>query len=275
MTSSTTSTNANNRRKSSSELRLLLPLPPESRRDLEAACDLTDARGLEPIVHRFAKRASRNPEEVGSNCGLHQQAISSLDRFAKRTLDLLLASIAIVLLWPLMLMIALAVRLESRGPAIYPSLRVGKRSMLFACYKFRTMIPGADRLRHKLLHLNQRQGPFFKMADDPRVTRLGRFLRRYSLDELPQLWNVLKGDMSLVGPRPHPLEDVAQYKPGHEQRLEVTPGMTGLWQVTARRDPSFENCMLLDVDYIQNWSLLLDCKILLRTIPVVFAGEGL
>jgi len=112
------------------------------------------------------------------------------------------------------------------------------------------------------------------MADDPRVTRLGRFLRKCSLDELPQLWNVLKGDMSLVGPRPHPLEDVAWYKPGHEERLEVTPGITGLWQVTARRNPSFETCMLLDVGYIRNWSLLLDCEILLRTILVVLAREG-
>ena len=136
------------------------------------------------------------------------------------------------------------------------------------------MVPGADELRQKLNHLNQRRGPFFKIANDPRVTRLGRFLRKFSLDELPQLWNVLKGDMSLVGPRPHPLEDVAQYAPGHEQRLEVTPGITGLWQVTARRNPSFEICMLLDVDYMRNWSLCLDCKILLRTIPVVFAGEG-
>src|SRR5256884_899197 len=149
-----------------------------------------------------------------------------------------------------------------------------KRGAPFVCYKFRTMIPGANRLRQKLFHLNQRRGPFFKMADDPRVTRLGRFLRKCSLDELPQLWNVLKGDMSLVGPRPHPLEDVAWYKPGHEERLEVTPGITGLWQVTARRNPSFETCMLLDVGSIRNWSLLLDCEILLRTILVVLAREG-
>ena len=149
------------------------------------------------------------PTEPQAIAGCTGRAISALRRFAKRILDLLLASIAILLLWPLMLMIAVAVRLESQGPAIYPSLRVGKRGMLFAGYKFRTMIHGADRLRHKVLHLHPRRGPFFKMADDPRVTRLGGFLRKYSLDELTQPWNVLKGDMRLVGPRPHPLDDVA------------------------------------------------------------------
>jgi len=136
------------------------------------------------------------------------------------------------------------------------------------------MVPGADGLRQELIHLNQRRGPFFKIANDPRVTRLGRFLRKYSLDELPQLWNVLKGDMSLVGPRPHPLEDVKQYGSGHEQRLEVKPGITGLWQVTARQDPSFETCMKLDLEYMKRWSLALDCKILVRTVPAVLAGEG-
>jgi lipopolysaccharide/colanic/teichoic acid biosynthesis glycosyltransferase len=192
----------------------------------------------------------------------------------KRIMDLLLSAIGVLVLWPLMLAIAVAVKLESRGSVIYPSLRVGKKGIPFPCYKFRTMVPGADGLRKELRHLNQRRGPFFKIANDPRVTRLGKFLRKYSLDELPQLWNVLKGDMSLVGPRPHPLEDVERYGPGHEQRLEVKPGMTGLWQVAARGNPSFETCMLLDVGYIRHWNLLLDCKILLRTILAVFSGEG-
>ena len=224
----------------------------------------------------YASPASCDHANATSGWALQEEALPFLGRFFKRFLDLLLASIALVLLWPLMLVIAIAVSLESpRGPVIFASLRVGKRGVLFSCYKFRTMIPGANGLRRKLRHLNQRRGPFFKIAYDPRVTRLGRFLRKYSLDELPQLWNVLKGDMSLVGPRPHPVEDVAQYGPGHEQRLEVTPGITGLWQITARQDPSFETCMLLDVGYIRRWSLLLDFKILLRTIPAVLAGEGL
>ena len=136
------------------------------------------------------------------------------------------------------------------------------------------MVSGADELKGNLRRLNQRRGPFFKIADDPRVTRLGRFLRKYSLDELPQLWNVVKGDMSLVGPRPHPVEDCAQYSSEHCRRLGVTPGVTGLWQVLARANPSFEICMMLDLEYMNHWSLLLDCKILLRTIPAVLAGEG-
>jgi lipopolysaccharide/colanic/teichoic acid biosynthesis glycosyltransferase len=197
-----------------------------------------------------------------------------LGRFAKWILDLLVASITILLLRPLMLAIAVAVKLESRGPVVYRSLRVGKGGTLFVCYKFRTMIPAANQLRKKLCHLNQRRGPFFKIADDPRVTRLGRFLRKYSLDELPQLWNVIKGEMSLVGPRPHPPKDVEPYGPAHERRLEVKPGMTGLWQVTACTNPSFEACMLSDLSYIEKWSLLLDCMILMKTIPAVFAGEG-
>src|SRR5215467_106779 len=209
-----------------------------------------------------------------SSQALTRKAIPALGRIAKRVLDLALSFAALLLLWPLMLVIALAVKLESHGSAIYASLRAGKGGVPFICYKFRTMIPGANRLRESLYHLNQRRGPFFKIANDPRVTPLGRFLRKYSLDELPQFWNVLKGDMSLVGPRPHPVEDVEQYSPGHEQRFEVMPGLTGLWQVTARENPSFETCMLLDVGYIRNWSLFLDCKILLRTIPAVLAGEG-
>lgn len=208
------------------------------------------------------------------NPALQHEAIPTLGRLAKRVLDLLLSSAALLALWPLMLLIAIAIKLESRDPAIYASLRVGKRGVPFICYKFRTMVPGANRLRKELHHLNERRGPFFKIANDPRITPLGRFLRKYSLDELPQFWNVLKGDMSLVGPRPHPLEDVAQYSAGHEQRLEVIPGMTGLWQVTARENPSFETCMLLDVSYIRHWSLSLDFKILLQTVPAVLAGEG-
>jgi lipopolysaccharide/colanic/teichoic acid biosynthesis glycosyltransferase len=218
--------------------------------------------------------ASHDSVEAVSRSERLKEAIPALGRLTKRVLDLLVASIAILLFWPLMLVLAVAVRLGSRGPIIYPSWRVGKHGIPFACYKFRTMVYGANGLREALRHLNQRRGPFFKIANDPRVTPLGRFLRKYSLDELPQFWNVLKGDMSLVGPRPHPVEDVEHYGSGHEQRLEVKPGITGLWQVTARTNPSFDLCMLLDLGYICHWSLLLDCKILLQTIPAVLAGEG-
>jgi lipopolysaccharide/colanic/teichoic acid biosynthesis glycosyltransferase len=202
------------------------------------------------------------------------QAVVRLGLFLKRAMDVVLSAIALVLFWPAMLLIAIAIKLESPGPAVYPSLRVGEKGRRFVCYKFRTMVPGADGLKYQLRQLNQRRGPFFKIASDPRVTRLGRFLRKYSLDELPQFWNVLKGEMSLVGPRPHPVDDVELYRPEHFRRFDIKPGLTGLWQVTARAIPSFETCMALDLEYIRRWSLLLDCRILLETIPEVISGEG-
>ena len=199
---------------------------------------------------------------------------TSLGPFLKRIMDVVLSATALVLLWPLMLVIAIAIKLESSDGVIYPSLRLGERGRRFVCYKFRTMVAGANELKDSLRRLNQRRGPFFKIADDPRVTRFGRFLRKYSLDELPQFWNVLKGDMSLVGPRPHPVEDCAQYTSEHCRRLEVKPGVTGLWQVLARANPSFDICMTLDLAYIEKWNLFLDFMILMKTIPAVLAGEG-
>ena len=136
------------------------------------------------------------------------------------------------------------------------------------------MVRTADELKDTLRNQNQRSGPFFKIADDPRITRVGRFLRRYSLDELPQLWNVLKGEMSLVGPRPHPLDDFAAYEVEHLARLDVTPGITGLWQVTARRDPSFQKGIELDREYIRGWNLGMDMKILIETVRAVMQGSG-
>jgi lipopolysaccharide/colanic/teichoic acid biosynthesis glycosyltransferase len=136
------------------------------------------------------------------------------------------------------------------------------------------MDANADKLKELLRATNERQGPFFKMVDDPRVTRAGRFLRRYSLDELPQLWNVVRGEMSLVGPRPHPLDDFERYDLGDLQRLDVPPGLTGLWQVTARRDPSFERGLALDLEYIRTWTLWRDFQILYKTISVVLHGSG-
>jgi lipopolysaccharide/colanic/teichoic acid biosynthesis glycosyltransferase len=136
------------------------------------------------------------------------------------------------------------------------------------------MVKDADELKERLRERNQRRGAFFKITDDPRITLAGRFLRRYSLDELPQLWNVLIGDMSLVGPRPHPLDDFSAYSIEHLPRLDVTPGITGLWQVTARRDPSFQAGVDLDLEYIRRWSLGLDLRILLRTAAAVLRGSG-
>ena len=205
---------------------------------------------------------------------LHWEPIPTVWLFLKRTYDVAISALGLVLSLPLLLVMAVWIRLDSAGPVLYRSRRVGKKGRVFTCYKLRTMVANADELKESLRHRNERLGPFFKINDDPRITYPGKFLRKYSLDELPQLWNVLKGDMSLVGPRPHPLDDYKQYDVDHLRRLEVKPGLTGLWQVTARKDPSFETNMQLDLDYIENWNLWLDIKILARTLPVVFNGDG-
>jgi lipopolysaccharide/colanic/teichoic acid biosynthesis glycosyltransferase len=197
-----------------------------------------------------------------------------LGRLLKRAMDILLSAGALVLTAPLLAAIAVSIRLDSPGPALYRAQRAGKKGKAFLCYKFRTMRRDADEMKDLLRKQNERCGPFFKIAADPRITRVGRLLRRYSLDEIPQFWNVLRGEMSLVGPRPHTLDDLKHYEIEHFRRLEVTPGITGLWQVTARSDASFEKNMALDSEYIERWSLSLDLRILCRTIPVVLQGTG-
>lgn len=192
----------------------------------------------------------------------------------KRALDIVLASIALLVSSPIMLGIALAVRLDSKGPIFYGAERIGRKGRTFCCYKFRTMVQNADKLKADLEHMNERDGILFKIANDPRVTRVGAVLRKYSLDELPQFYNVLRGDMSLVGPRPPMAAEVEQYDLAHLRRLDVLPGITGLWQVEARQDPSFDSYISLDTAYVENWSLWLDLKILARTIHVVFSGTG-
>ena len=205
---------------------------------------------------------------------LHAERLPVGGLALKRVVDVVGAGLALTLLAPALALIAGLIKLQSPGPAFYCARRAGRKGRLFRCYKFRTMVSNADALKDQLRQSNQRSGPFFKMADDPRITRLGRFLRRYSLDELPQLGNVLKGNMSLVGPRPHPMDDVAAYEIEHLARLDVTPGMTGLWQVSARRDPSFQRGMELDREYIRTWSMKSDLRILLRTFWAVARGSG-
>lgn len=199
---------------------------------------------------------------------------ASHSRFLKRQIDIVLAGIFLFAFAPVIGVAALLIKLTSHGAAFYCAPRAGKLGSLFACCKLRTMVLDADQLKEGLRGRNERQGPFFKLANDPRVTRLGKFLRRYSIDELPQLWNVMKGEMSLVGPRPHPSDEAARYEAWHQRRLEVAPGLTGLWQVTARCDPSFHRNMELDLQYIDSWSLRLDLHILCRTALVVLQGSG-
>ncbi len=205
---------------------------------------------------------------------IRSEPIPKTALFLKRTLDIVSASIGLLVLLPLLVAIAVLIRIDSPGPALYKSWRVGKKGTRFKCFKFRTMAVNADAIKDKLRALNQRVGPTFKIADDPRITRMGRWMRKYSVDELPQLLNVLRGDMSLVGPRPHPLDDYNQYGLDHRLRLKVTPGLTGLWQVEARMDPSFERNMALDLEYIRNWNFRKDLKIIARTVPAIVRGEG-
>jgi len=205
---------------------------------------------------------------------LHRKDFPIGGILVKRVLDITVSSIALVAGLPAMLAIAIAIRIDSVGSTLYKAQRIGRKGRAFPCYKFRTMVSNADSLKLSLRRQNQRSGPTFKISGDPRITKLGHILRRYSLDELPQLWNVLKGEMSLVGPRPHPLDDFAGYEIEHLARLDVMPGMTGLWQVTARRDPSFQAGMKLDIEYIRRWSLGMDLRILLKTAAVVLRGSG-
>ena len=195
-------------------------------------------------------------------------------RWGKRLLDVTGAALALILSAPLMLLAALAIKLESRGPVLYRSTRVGRGGRPFTFYKLRSMVNGADRHRQHLNHLNECDGPVFKICRDPRVTVVGRFLRTTSLDELPQFWNVLRGDMSLVGPRPPIPEEVSHYQPWQMRRLDVRPGLTCLWQISGRSRIGFEEWMRLDLEYINRRSLRLDLRILLRTVPAVLSREG-
>ncbi len=205
---------------------------------------------------------------------LHCGHVPELGLIFKRVFDIVFSASVIILFAPVLLAIAIAIKLDSPGPVLYSSERIGKKGVVFHCVKFRTMVQDAEKRRAELMHMNERDGVLFKVSNDPRITKLGRFLRKYSLDELPQFFNVLKGDMSVVGPRPPIASEVKQYKLSHLRRLDVTPGITGLWQVQGRQDPSFASYVSLDVNYIDNWSVWLDFKIIVKTVGVVFAGTG-
>lgn len=205
---------------------------------------------------------------------IHRRHVPEIGLFLKRGFDIVFAALALLCLLPVLFAVALAVRLDSAGPVFYASDRIGKKGRVFRCVKFRTMVVDAEKRRSEVQHLNERDTVLFKITNDPRITKLGHFLRKYSLDELPQFINVLRGEMSVVGPRPPIASEVREYKLNHLRRLDVMPGITGLWQVQGRQDPSFDSYVSLDVAYIENWSLWLDLKIILRTVGVVFAGTG-
>jgi exopolysaccharide biosynthesis polyprenyl glycosylphosphotransferase len=200
--------------------------------------------------------------------------LHGINLFLKRALDLTLSLIGIIFLFPLFLGIAILIKWESPGPVLFRQERVGRNRRRFLIYKFRSMYQQAEEQREFLGHLNEAEEPLFKIRDDPRLTRVGKILRRFSLDELPQLINVIKGEMSLVGPRPPLPDEVARYQEWQYRRLWVKPGITGLWQVSGRSELSFNEMIKLDLYYIRNWSLSNDLKIILRTIPVALRGKG-
>jgi lipopolysaccharide/colanic/teichoic acid biosynthesis glycosyltransferase len=232
--------------------------------DCAARLDL--ARSAEPS----SDRALAFPSDLG-----FARDYRSVKAAVKAALDFTLSLLMLTLLWPLMAAAALAIQLDGLGPVFYVSERIGRNGRVFPCYKLRTMVVDAELLQRQLRARNQRDEILFKVAGDPRVTRVGRILRKYSIDELPQLLNVLRGEMSLIGPRPPLLSEVAMYKPEHFARLTVLPGMTGLWQVHCRNSSSFADYINMDLAYIAQWSLWLDIKILWRTVGVVLGGTGL
>jgi lipopolysaccharide/colanic/teichoic acid biosynthesis glycosyltransferase len=193
---------------------------------------------------------------------------------AKRLLDILVSGLALLLLMPLFLIVAIAIKLDSSGPVLFWQYRLGKDGRPFRFYKFRSMSAAATDLRASIAQMNEATGPVFKIRRDPRVTRVGRFLRKYSIDELPQLAHVLGGSMSLVGPRPPIPHEVEQYEVWHRERQAVKPGLTCIWQVSGRSDLSFEEWIRLDVEYVRSRNFWLDLKLLLLTIPAVITGRG-
>jgi exopolysaccharide biosynthesis polyprenyl glycosylphosphotransferase len=205
---------------------------------------------------------------------LRPPVFQGIDYALKRTFDLVLSTVGLILLAPALLVIAISVKLSSRGPIMYRSIRPGIGGRPFYCFKFRTMREHADQLQADLEPLNEQSGALFKIRRDPRLTPVGRFLRRYSLDELPQLVNVVRGEMSLVGPRPLPMRDFEHLEEWHKKRYLVLPGITGLWQVSGRAELDFDDLVRLDFVYLERWSVFLDLSILLKTIPAVLSGRG-
>jgi exopolysaccharide biosynthesis polyprenyl glycosylphosphotransferase len=205
---------------------------------------------------------------------LKPPVFDGVDFALKRAFDLVGAVLLLAVLSPVMITVAVAIKLSSRGPVFYRSQRPGIGGRCFACLKFRTMVAGAEQLQDRLEEHNEVGGAIFKMRGDPRVTPVGRFLRRWSIDELPQLFNVLRNEMSLVGPRPLPQRDYDRLEDWHRKRYLVLPGMTGLWQVSGRSELDFDELVRLDFLYLERWSVFLDLTILLKTIPAVIRARG-
>jgi exopolysaccharide biosynthesis polyprenyl glycosylphosphotransferase len=259
---------------------ILLCVPVESRFSeimtvVQHARDLGIVVRLLPDVEDGSFLRSLHVEHFEGECVLtlfREQMLFQL--LLKRMIDVGVSAVALLLLSPVLLVVGILIKLTSPGPVLFVQNRVGMNQRQFKLYKFRSMDADAEQRRHEIEHLNERDGPAFKISNDPRITPIGRLLRKTSLDELPQLFNVLRGEMSLVGPRPPLPDEVKRYEWLFRKRLSVKPGITCLWQVTGRNHTTFKRWMELDHEYVENWSVWYDCKILLRTIPAVFHGRG-
>ena len=251
---------------------------PEAFQDALKACD---DRGVDvlltlpPQVPGQAKMEIANVSGFNMPMlGLRRTPTGELRLAVKRLMDIAGGAVGLLLAGPILIATAIAIRVDSKGPIFFRQVRAGRNGRKFTMYKFRSMIVDAEEKKAALMHLNEMGGPVFKIQRDPRITRVGRFIRKTSIDELPQFFNILKGDMSLVGPRPPLPSEVEQYEAWQRRRLSVKPGLTGLWQVSGRNQIDFEEWMQLDLEYIDNWSLWLDLRIILKTVPTVLFHKG-
>lgn len=259
--------------------RVIICLPWQSHRTIQRLlreCEQMDIpASAVPDLFHLTKDQMRVEELNGIPLlSTRELSIRGLNAVFKRGFDLVVGTAATIVALPFALLIVLAIRLDTPGPVLYSQVRVGKNGQHFRCYKFRSMVKDADQLRQQMAELNESSGPLFKIRNDPRLTRVGRLIRRYSLDELPQLINILRGDMSLIGPRPNLPAEVEHYEDWMYKRLSVSPGLTGLWQVSGRSDLTFEEMVLLDIYYVENWTMGLDLNILLRSVPAVIQARG-
>jgi exopolysaccharide biosynthesis polyprenyl glycosylphosphotransferase len=251
---------------------------PQILRDAMASCEV---RGVDVLVNLPPTVPSKGKMAIANLSGfdypllnLRRTPTSEARLAAKRLLDFTGALIGIIVAGPIMLATAIAIRITDPGPVLFRQVRAGRNGRKFTMLKFRSMVMDAEKRKAELMHLNEMDGPVFKIKRDPRITRVGRFIRKTSIDELPQLFNILLGDMSIVGPRPPLPSEVDQYEPWQRRRLSVKPGLTGMWQVSGRNQIDFDDWMKMDLEYIDNWSLWLDIKIILKTIPAVVLRSG-
>lgn len=258
---------------------IIIALPASEHEEVVTILSLCERRGvgLKLVPDLFEMSLSR--VEMDNIAGIplldiRDKPLRHVSRAFKRSVDMVVSLALLVVSFPLLLILGALIRMESKGSPLLWQERIGLAGRQFKCLKLRTMRPDAEALQSDLQTMNETTGPHFKMRDDPRCTPLGRRVRRWSIDELPQLWNVLRGEMSLVGPRPPLPTEVARYEPEHMRRLDVKPGMTGVWQVSGRSHLSFDEMVTMDIYYVENWSPLLDLRILTRTVAAVLARHG-